>query len=180
MPQPLSGSVHSVTLLPEEFSGAKEGTCGLFPSYYGAPLVINLGEVSIGFDNVCIMLTEESFGGRSDAKTLGESFLASHCNPSNLRSKALYVILFLFEERFGNKHRHINIFNACFLESCVENLLYILPDSVAVGANDHTTLYAGIINKVGFLNDVGIPFSKILIHRGDFGNQLFIIFCHNI
>ena len=40
----LGSSVHSMTLLPEEFTRAQEGTRGLFPTYDRAPLVVVLGQ----------------------------------------------------------------------------------------------------------------------------------------
>ena len=42
----LLGSVEGVSLLPEEFAAAQEGTSRLFPAQYGAPLVIQHRQIA--------------------------------------------------------------------------------------------------------------------------------------
>ena len=174
----LRGGVHSVALLPEELTGSEEGTSGLLPTNDRAPLIVELGKVAVGVDNVSVMLAEESLGSRTNAKLLGELFCAAVSYPCNLGSKARNVILLLLEKRFGNEHRHIYVLVTELLESGVKDSLNILPDSVAVGANDHTSLYAGVVDKIGLLYDVGVPFCEVLVHRGDLCDELLVVLCH--
>ena len=126
------------------------------------------------------MLAEKSFGCRTNAKALCKLFFTTMSNPSNLGRKSCNVVFFLLEKRFGNEHRHIYVLVSKLLEARVKNFLNVFPYCISVRADNHAALYAGIINKIGLFNDVCIPFSKILFHRGDFGNQLFIILCHNM
>ena len=165
-----------MTFLPEEFTCTKERTCCFFPSYNGAPLVIELREVAIGLDNIGKMLAEKSFGCRTNAKLFRKRFASAECYPCNFGSKAFDVVFFLLEKRFGNEERHINVLYAVFLELCVKNLLNVFPDSIAIGANYHTSFYAGIVYKVCFLTDIRVPFGKVFIHRSNVTDKFLIVF----
>ena len=101
------------------------------------------------------------------AKKLGVELIASVVIPA----------IFLLLEGIRTSGVHIYVFNAAILEARIENLLNVLPDGVAVRANDHTALYAGVINEVGLLYDVRVPFCKILVHRGNLLNKFFVV-CH--
>ena len=115
-------------------------------------------------NNIAVMLAEKRFGGGTDAKSFGQNILTADRHPCALGSKALNVILFALKERFGNKHRHINILVTEPLELSVKYVLDILPDGVAVGTDYHAALDSGIIGKLSFFDNVGIPLSKINIH----------------
>ena len=135
-----------VAFLPEKFRGSQEGTGRFLPAHHRTPLIIELRQVTIGIHDFGVMLTEQGFGGRTHTQTLGKLFTAAHRNPCTFRGKTFYMILFLLEQTFGNKHRHIDIFMAGTLKTSVHILLDIFPDSIAVGTNDHTALHAGIID----------------------------------
>ena len=172
--------MHGVTLLPQELARAKEGTGGFLPTNYRAPLVIYLGQISVRLDYICIVLAEERLRGRTHAQPLGQLLLAAHSYPRNLGSKALNVVLLLLEERLGNEHGHIYVFYAGLLEPAVKYALDVLPYSISVGTDDHASLDAGVVNEVGLLYNIGVPFRKILVHRGYLLNELFLrITCHN-
>ena len=115
-------------------------------------------------NNVCVMLAKQSFRGRTDAKPFLKLFASAVRYPGNLRCKAFNMILFFLKETFGNKHRHTDVFVAGILEHSVKNALNVLPDCVAVGADNHASLYACIFNKLCLFNDIGIPFGKVLFH----------------
>ena len=55
----LGGGVHGVALLPQELPVAQEGTGGFLPAEHGAPLVIELGQVPVGLDDVLVVLAEQ-------------------------------------------------------------------------------------------------------------------------
>ena len=173
------GLVHGVTLLPEEFCGTQEGTGGLFPTNNVAPLVIELGQIAIGLNDVAEMLAEECFGCGANDQSLGELILTANGNDSTFGSEALNVILFLLQKRFGNEHGHINVLVTECLEARVEILLNVLPNSVAVGAEDHAALNAGVVSQLGFFYYVCVPLTEIHVHRCDLVNHFFIILCHN-
>ena len=119
------------------------------------------------------MLTEERLGSRTHAESVLELFASAMSYPSNLRSEALDMILFLLEETLGDKHRHTNILVASSLEHSIEDALDIFPDSIAIGSDDHTALNASIFDKLSFFANIGIPLCKVLVHRGNSGNHLF-------
>ena len=158
------GLMHCMSLLPEELGGAEERTGRLFPTYHVYPLIIKLGKVSVGVDYILEVVAEKCLGSGANHQSFRKSILTADCNHSALGSEARYVILFLLEKALGDKHRHIDIFVSECLESGVKLLLYIFPDSVAVGADDHASLYARIVNQLCLLYYVGIPLSKINVH----------------
>jgi hypothetical protein len=131
-----------MTLLPQELRGTKEGTGSLLPSYYVTPLIIELGKITVGMNYIFIMLAEKSLGRGTNRKTLGKSVLTAKGYPSALGSKALNVVLLFLKKAFGDKHRHIYIFYACFFKATVKVFLDIFPDAVAVGTDNHTALNA--------------------------------------
>ena len=114
--------------------------------------------------DILVMLAEERLGGRAHDKALGEMILSADSNYSTFGRKAVDVILLLLEQAFGDKHRHIYVLVSESLESCVEVVLDILPNSVSVGADDHTALNARVIYQLCLFYNVGVPLSKINVH----------------
>ena len=90
------------------------------------------------------------------------------------------MILFLFQQALRNEHGHVDIHVTSRLEHAVQNPLYILPDRIAVGTNDHTALYAGIRYEFCLFADVGVPLCKIHVHCRDLFHHFLILFCHSI
>ena len=74
------------------------------------------------------------------------------------------MILFLLEKTLRNKHRHVYIFHANLFKSSVQFLLDILPDRITGRFDDHTALYAGIVDEFRFLHHIGIPLGEVHIH----------------
>ena len=60
-----------MALLPEELPVAEEGPGGLFPAEHAGPLVIELGQVPVGVNDVGIMLTEKPSWGVSTRMIAG-------------------------------------------------------------------------------------------------------------
>ena len=172
----LHGGVGGVSLLPQELSGAQEGSGLLLPAYHGAPLVIYLGQVTVGVDIVLVKIAEKRLGRGPHAQTLLQLRQPSVRHPGYLRGKALHMILFLLKKAFRNEHGHIDIFHARFLEPLVQLLLDQLPDRVAVGLDRHAALHARILDQLRLLHHVGVPLGEILIHGCDRFHQF--LFCH--
>ena len=93
----LGGGVDGVTLLPQELTGAQERTGGLFPTYHADPLVVQLGQVAVGMDDIGEVLAEQGLGGGTHAQALLQLLAAAEGDPSHLGSEALYVILLLLQ-----------------------------------------------------------------------------------
>ena len=108
--------VNCMSLLPKKFSCAEERSCGLFPTDNRHPLIVELRQITVRMDNLLVVFAEKCFRRRTNAKSLLKLFASAVCYPCNLGSKALNVILFLFEETFGDEHRHTNIFMSRRLE----------------------------------------------------------------
>ena len=174
----LCGCMNGVTFLPQEFSGTQERTRGLFPAHHANPLVIQLRQIPVAVYDVGIVLTEQCFRSRTHTEPFFQLFASAVGDPCHFRCKAFYVILFLFEQAFRNKHRHADIFMSGFLKHAVQNMLHILPDGVTIRTNDHTALDAGVFDKLCFFYNIGIPLCEILIHGGDFSHLFFVAFCH--
>ena len=170
--------MHGVSLLPQELGCPQEGAGGLFPAYHIAPLVVQLGQVAVGLDDILVVLAEQRLGCGADDQALGELILPADGDDGAFRREALHMILFLLEQAFRNEHGHIHILMSQCLEACVEILLYVFPDGVSVRADDHTAAHAGVVNQFGFFDHVGIPLSEVGIHGGDLLYHFF--FCHTI
>ena len=64
----LLSCVDGVTFLPQKLTGTKERSRLLFPAHYRAPLVVYLGQISVGMDEVFVKITEKSLGCGTHAK----------------------------------------------------------------------------------------------------------------
>ena len=170
------GGVHGVTLLPQELAVAQEGAAGLFPAQHAAPLVVHLGQVAPGMNDVMKMLTEERLRGGTDAVTLLELLAAAHGDPCALRRKAFDMILLLLEQGFGNQHWHIDVLRTGFLEFRVHDSLDILPDCIAVGAVNEHALNGRIVDQLRLFAHVRVPLGKVNLHIGNLFD--FFLFCH--
>ena len=128
---------------------------------------------------ISVVLAEKSLRCRTYTEPVLQLLVSAVSYPCHLRRKALNVILFLLEKALRDKHRHTNILMSQSLEFGIKDMLHIFPYRIAVGTYYHTALYACIFYKLCLFADVGIPLSKILVHRGYLGYQLFI-FCHRL
>ena len=123
----------SMTFLPQEFCRTKERSCGFFPSYNGTPLIVQLGQISVGLDNFGIEITEQGFRSRTYTKSFFQLVHTTMCYPCNFRSKTFYVVFFLLKQTLGNKHGHVYIFHTSCLKHCIQVLLNIFPDCITIG-----------------------------------------------
>ena len=90
------------------------------------------------------MLAEQGFGSGTDTNAFLQLLFAAVGYPCNLGRKAFYMVLFLLQQAFGNEHGHVYIFHACFFETVIQLSLQQLPDGIAIRADDHAALQAGI------------------------------------
>ena len=171
----LCGGMNGMPLLPQELSGAEEGTGGLFPPYHADPLVVQLGQIPVGVYDVGIMLTEQGLGGRPHTEPILQLFAAPHGDPCHLGRKALHMILLLLQQAFRNEHGHAHVLVAGCLEHAVQNMLNVLPDRICVGPDHHTALDAGVFNQLRLFYNIRVPLCKILVHACDGLHQLFIL-----
>ena len=86
------------------------------------------------------------------------------------------MILLLLQKALGNEHGHRNILMAVLLEFLIENRLNVLPNGIAVWAQDEKSLNAGVIDKLRLGANIGEPLGEILLHVSYLFN--FFILCH--
>ena len=67
---------------------------------------------------------------------------------------------------------------AGLLKLGIHDALHVLPDGVAVGAQNGKALDRGVLDKLGLAADVGIPLGKIGFHIGDLFH--FFFFRHGV
>ena len=151
-----------------------EGTAGLLPAQHAAPLVVQLGQIPPGVDDVPVVLAEQGLAGGPDAQPLLQLLAAAGGHPGALGGKALHVVLLLLEEALGDQHGHVHVLVAGLLELVVQHPLDVLPDGVAVGAVDEDALDAGVVDELRLGAHVGEPLGKIHVPGGDGLHLLFI------
>ena len=173
----LGGGVDGVALLPPELTAAQEWTSGLFPAHDRAPLVVQLGQVAPGTDDLCVMLAEQGLRGRAHAQALLQLLRAAVGHPRDLGRKALDVVLLLLQQALRDEDRHGDVLMPGRLEHAVQHMLDVLPQRLRVRPHDHAALDRGIVDHLGLFDDVRIPLRKVHIHGRDLADQLFLI-CH--
>ena len=174
----LGGGVEGVALLPEEFAVAQEGTGGLFPAQHGAPLVIQHGQVPPGVDHIGPVVTEQGLRRGADAHTLVQLLAAAIGHPGALGGEALHMVLLLLEQGLGDQHGHGHVGVPRLLKAAVQICLNILPDGIAVGAEDKHSLGLGVADELRLGTHVGVPLGKVHIHIGDLAHLLALVLCH--
>ena len=174
----LGGLMDGMALLPPELTGAQERAGGFLPADDAAPLVVQHGQVAVGVQHMAEMVAEHRLAGGAHRKALLQRVAAAGRDPGNLGGKAVDQLALLLEQALGDQHGHGHILMAGRLEAGVQILLDILPDGVAIGAQHHKALDAGILYQLSLGADVGIPLGKVDLLCGDRLNHLFLIVRH--
>ena len=156
-----------MAFLPQEFSGAKEGSCLLLPADYGAPLIVYLRQITVGSDVLLIEITEKGLRGRTYAHPLLQLACTAMGHPCNLRRKALHMILLLLQKALRDHQRKIYIFNSRLLEPCIQLALDQFPDRIAGRLQNHESLNTGVARKVCLQHHIRVPLREIILHGGD-------------
>ena len=159
-------------------TGAQERAGGFLPTDNAAPLVVQHRQVTVGVQHMAEMVAEHRLAGGAHRKALLQRVAAAGRDPRNLGGKAVDRLAFLLEQALGDQHGHRHILMAGRLEAGVQILLDILPDGVAIGAQHHKALDAGILYQLRLGADIGIPLGKVDLLCGDRLNHLFLIVRH--
>ena len=144
-----------------------------------APLVIELGQVPPGVDDVGVVLAEERLGGGPDAQPVLQLLAAAHGDPGALGGEALHVVLLFLEQALRDQHRQVHVLVARLLELRVQHVLDVLPDGVAVGPVDEHALDGGVVDQLRLAAHVGVPLGEVHVPGGD-GVHLSLILCHSL
>src|SRR5581483_6975513 len=160
--------VGSVTFLPKEFRGSQEETRAQLPPHHIRPLVDEHRQVAPALNPLTKEVAHYGLGSRADDVGLFQNFAARDRHYGQLRREALNVFRFALEETLRNQQREVDVLVAAGLEPVVQLALEQLPDSVAVGLDDHTAFDdLGGLRHVALKDDVLVPSRKILAPRSD-------------
>ena len=173
----LGGLMDRMALLPPELARAQERPCRLFPTDDGAPLVVEHRKLAVGLQNARPMVAEHRLGRGSERQPLFELLAAAHRDPCDLGGKAVDEFALFFEQALRNQNRHRHVLMAGLLELRVHDRLDILPDRVAIRAQNRKALDRRVFHELGLAADVGVPLRKIDLHVGDLLH--FLLFRHN-
>ena len=116
----LISCMDGVSLLPQEFSGTQEGSCGLLPSQHGTPLVPYFGKITVRLYRLAPYITEQSLRSRAYTEPLLKLLHPSMCHPRHLRRKAFNMILLLLKKTLRNQNREIDILYSRFFKPFVK------------------------------------------------------------
>ena len=155
----LTGSVGGVTFLPEELSGAQEEARAHLPAYDVRPLVAEDRQVTVGLDPALVRIPDNGLGGRAhdelflelglrvdDDAPVRAGLQAVVGDDGTLLSEALDVVGLLAEEALRDEEGEVCVVVTRFLKHVIELALHALPDSVAVGLDDHTAAHGGALS----------------------------------
>ena len=81
----------------------RKGREVFLPPEDGAPLVVQLGQVPVGLDDVFIVLAEQGLGRGPDAVALLQGIAAAVGHPGALGGEALHMVLLLLQEGLGDE-----------------------------------------------------------------------------
>ena len=124
------------------------------------------------------MVAEHRFAGGAHSKALFQRVRTACSDPGNFGGKAVYQLALLFQQAFGDQHRHGHVFVAGCLKAAIQNFLDVLPDCIAIGAQHNKALDAGILDQFGLRADVGVPLGEVDLLSGDRLDHFFLIVCH--
>merc|ERR1740139_872609 len=131
------GGVASVSFLPEELSGADEGSGMLeLPPNNIRPLIDHHRQVSMRVNPLSKRRVHNSLGRRSNRNRLSQLTLPRLSHPSHLRRESFQMLLFFLQRRLRHKHRKVDIVNSMCLDPRVNEPLDLLPNVVGVGPQD--------------------------------------------
>ena len=108
--------VGRVSFLPQEFAGSQKG-CGVlkFPPHHIGPLVEFEGQIAMRTDPIAKGRVHNRLAGRTDRNGFGQIPITALGDPRHLGSKALHVVLFLFQTILGHKERKVRILHTQLL-----------------------------------------------------------------
>ena len=174
----LGSGMDGMSLLPQKFPVAQEGTGGFLPTQDAAPLIVLHRKIPVGLKHMGEVIAEQSLGGGTDGVPLLQLLAAAHGHPGALRGKALHMILLLLQQAFRDQHGHVNILHAHLLKLPIQNMLDVLPDGIAIGTVYENTLDGRIIDKLRLLAHIGEPLGEVHFHICDLFDLF--LFCHFI
>ena len=172
----LAGGMGGVALLPEELTGAQEGTGAHLPAHDVAPLVAHEGQVAPRLYPVFVGVPDDGLGSGAYDKFFFElgsrvdhypivgvvGLQAVVCHHGAFFCKTLYMLGLAREERLRDKEGEIGVLRTRLLEHGVELVLHFLPYSIAVGLDDHASADGRLLGEVGLDDEVVIPLTVVV------------------
>ena len=113
------------------------------------------------------VVAEHGLRRGAERQTLLQLFAAAVGDPRHLRCEALHQLALFFQQAFRDQHGHRHIDVTGLFELGVHVFLDVLPNGVAIRAQDQKALDAGVVHQLRLQADVRIPLGKILLHGSD-------------
>ena len=79
-----------------------------------------------------------------------------------LLGKTLDVLGLAAQERFRNQQGEVGVLSASLLKHLVKLLLHLLPDSIAIRLDHHTSAYGRLLCHIGLYNQIIEPLAVII------------------
>ncbi len=77
--------------------------------------------------------------------------------------KALHMFGLFFKKPLWYEHGKIGVLDSGFLEHTVQDVPYILPDSIAPWFDDHASPYRRVFSQIRCFDHLLIPFRIVLV-----------------
>ena len=113
------------------------------------------------------VVAEHGLGRGAERQTLLQLFAAAVGDPRHLRRKALHQLALFFQQALRDQHGHRHIDVTGLFELGVHVFLDVLPNGVAIRAQDQKALDAGVVHQLRLQANIRIPLGEILLHGSD-------------
>ena len=152
----------SVPLLPQELGGAQKQPRPHLPAHHVRPLVDEEGQVPVGADPFGVQVADDGLRGGAHYQWLLQLLPPSVGHHRELGRKTLDVFRLLPDEGVRDEQREVGVLVPGFLEPSVQGGLDVLPQGIAVGADDHAPPDRGVVGELGPPDDLGVPLGEVL------------------
>ncbi len=133
-----------------------------FPADDAVPLVHQHGQVAVGLDPLRPHVADDGFRCGTKDERLGEFFAAADGDDGEFGREAFDVMLFFFDEAFGNQQGERDVLVAGGLEASIQGLLNVFPERPAVGTHDHAAAHRSVVGELRLQHQLVVPLRKIL------------------
>lgn len=135
----------------------QKGARSLLPADDVRPLIDQDGKIAVALHPLGIHFTDDRLGRGAHDQRLVQLFAARMRDDGDFGREPLHVLRLPLQIALGDQHGEIGVFDALRPKALIHLSLYILPDPIAVRANDHRSLDGAVVDELGLDDDVRIP-----------------------
>mmetsp|Transcript_28833 Transcript_28833/g.52959 ORF Transcript_28833/g.52959 Transcript_28833/m.52959 type:complete len:435 (-) Transcript_28833:189-1493(-) len=153
----------SVALLPQEFTGADEGSGILeLPTDNISPLVKTEGKITVTANPLTVVRVHDGFRSGSNGNGLFHGSVTGLSHPCDLRSETLDMVLLGVQDVFGNEKGKIGVFHTTGLDLFVKPALNNLPHGISTGSEDITTRNIIVADQFASNDKLSVPVTEVV------------------